>query len=145
MKITLRVLSCMSIAVIGSTCAAFTPASELQGMRPATPTSGPDAVFFFRPLVFEPNQGQCNSNVRFVARGARFDTFLTDTGATLVLRNVVESPSSQVHIALVGARPGVKAVAFDRLPGTSNYFIGNEPSNHITDVPNFAQVRYESV
>src|SRR6184192_3057956 len=38
------------------------------------------------PLVFEPNMGQTDSSVRFVARGGDYTVFLTGEGAVLALR-----------------------------------------------------------
>ena len=46
---------------------------------------------------------------------------------------------------LVGASATPQVVGLDPLPGTTNYFIGNDPSQWHTDIPNYAQVEEQSV
>jgi hypothetical protein len=46
---------------------------------------------------------------------------------------------------LVGASAGPQFVGLERLPGTSNYLIGNDPSRWHTDIPNYARVEARGV
>jgi hypothetical protein len=46
---------------------------------------------------------------------------------------------------LVGASPNPKIVGTDELPGKSNYFIGNDAKKWLTNVPNYAKVKYADV
>ena len=46
---------------------------------------------------------------------------------------------------LVGANPAAAVTGSDPLPGKSNYFIGNDPKNWHTGIPQFAGVHYQSV
>ena len=46
---------------------------------------------------------------------------------------------------LVGAGATPQVVGQDQLPGTSNDFIGNDPSQWHTDIPNYAQVEEPGV
>jgi hypothetical protein len=55
------------------------------------------------------------------------------------------APSSVLSMQLVGANAAPQVVGLDQLPGTSNYFIGNDPTEWHTNVPNFAQVEEKSV
>jgi hypothetical protein len=48
-----------------------------------------------------------------------------------------------VHMRLVGATATAPVTGEQRLPGTSNYFIGTDPHQWHTRVPTYAQVRYE--
>jgi hypothetical protein len=50
-----------------------------------------------------------------------------------------------VRMQLAGANAAVEPVGVDRLPGTSNYFLGNDPAKWRSDIPNFAKVRYDGV
>src|SRR6266567_5275287 len=50
-----------------------------------------------------------------------------------------------VQMKLAGANPSAKVMGADRLPGTSNYFIGNNPAKWQHGVPQFTRVRYEQV
>ncbi len=46
---------------------------------------------------------------------------------------------------LVGANPGPRMTGAEELPGISNYFIGSDPEKWRTNVPRYAQVRYQDV
>ncbi len=78
------------------------------------------------PLIFEPNQGQADSSVKFVSRGAGYGLYLDETGAVLALR-AAEKKLETVRMTLVGANRAAAVVGSEPLPGTSNYFIGNDP------------------
>ena len=96
------------------------------------------------PLSFEPNQGQTDPQVRFLARGAGYGVFLTADQAILSLRSSAQA-SSVVRMELAGANPAAAAAGASPLPGKSNYFIGNNPKKWHSGVPQFARVRYQSV
>ena len=57
------------------------------------------------------------------------------------------SPTMDVRLRmqLVGASPNAAITGTDELPGKSNYFIGNDPNQWLTNVPNYARVRYHDV
>ncbi|MGH9429195.1 MAG: hypothetical protein ACRD2L_23175, partial [Terriglobia bacterium] len=149
------------------------------------------------PIYFEPNLGQTDSHVKFIARGSGATTFLTATEAVFslpVARHSRESgnpdflptPTNQevtqmsisgirrltrgiglgvmdssprsrefqspqspignrqsvIRMKLVGADPKAQIEGLDRLPGISNYFIGNDPKKWRTNIPHYAKVRY---
>jgi uncharacterized repeat protein (TIGR01451 family) len=96
------------------------------------------------PLNFEPNQGQTDPQVKFLARGAGYGVFLTADQAILSLRSSAQA-SSVVRMQLAGANPAAAAAGTSPLPGKSNYFIGNNPAKWHSGVPQFARVRYQSV
>jgi hypothetical protein len=96
------------------------------------------------PLGFEPNQGQTDPQVKFLARGAGYGVFLTADQAILTLRSPAKS-SAVVHMQLAGANPAATATGTSQLPGKSNYFIGNDSAKWHSGVSQFARVRYESV
>ena len=95
------------------------------------------------PLSFEANQGQTDSRVNFLSRGAGYSLFLTPTKAVLSLKQ--GDTSNVVGMRLVGANPASRAVGLDKQAGVSNYLIGNDPSKWHTDVPNYAEVAYKGV
>jgi hypothetical protein len=102
------------------------------------------------PLIFEPNHGQAESTVKFVSRGKGYSLFLDSTGAVLAMRTAPKSGtqhgnSESVRMTLVGANPTAIVAGSDRLPGITNYFIGNDPKQWHTGIPQFAGVRYLSV
>jgi len=50
-----------------------------------------------------------------------------------------------VRMKLVGANPGAVAVNVEKLPGVSNYYIGNDPSRWLTGVPTYRKVGFDQV
>ena len=46
---------------------------------------------------------------------------------------------------LVGANPKAQIEGLDRLPGISNYFIGNDPAKWRTNIPHYAKIRYRDI
>ncbi len=96
------------------------------------------------PLIFEANQGQTDSKVKFLARGSGYGLFLTSDEAVLKIQSSTKDAFA-VSMALDGANKNVAVVGTDELPGKSNYFIGNDPKKWHRDVPQFARVRYDNV
>jgi hypothetical protein len=110
------------------------------------------------PLSFEANQGQADSRVRYLARGPGYTVFLTKEEAVLALKpgadrsrsrgGEASHPRSQgavVRIQPVGANPGAGIQPLERLPGTSNYFIGTDRAKWRTGIPTYAKVKYEGI
>ena len=123
------------------------------------------SLFAGLPLIFEPNQGQGNldagdARAKFVTRGSGYSLFLGSDGAILSLagarlmpggsssartRRTTVSRVESVQMRLAGANPNASVTGADRLPGKSNYFLGNDPAKWRTGVPQFARVRYENI
>jgi hypothetical protein len=118
------------------------------------------------PLRFEENQGQTNSEVRYVSHGSGYELFLTPQDAVLALRSLAPQAksapnrlvalresrnarfaerSSAVRIHLEGANSAPRITGVDPLPGKTNYFIGNDPKKWHTGVPSYARVRYADI
>jgi hypothetical protein len=117
------------------------------------------------PLSFEANQGQTDSQVKFLSRGSGYSLFLTRNEAVLALKKQEKKASHGPHLQpaslatrrskseseavlrmrLVGANATAQVTGLEELPGKSNYFIGNDPSKWRTNVPNYAKVKYANV
>lgn len=95
---------------------------------------------YARPLSFEPNRGQADKQVDFLAHGSAYRLFLLHGEATLVLKNGVA-----VRMRPIGAAASSSAEALDPQPSKSNYFVGNVPERWRTNIPNYAKVRYRNV
>lgn len=105
---------------------------------------------FQAPISFEPNQGQSDMRVKFVARGLGYDLFLTPSNALLLLghdrpRDKDDLSTDVVSMNVVGANPAAKITGRDKLPGKSSYFLGTNPNSWITNIPNFGRVQYEDI
>lgn len=46
---------------------------------------------------------------------------------------------------LIAANPKAAVEGLDKRPGVSNYFKGNDPSKWLTNIPNYAKVRYHDI
>jgi sugar lactone lactonase YvrE len=139
--------------------------------KAASPVKDPaSATYLSAPLSFEPNRGQANPAVRFISHGSGYSLALTDSAAVLALhhrtkrplrrpgafrlfdrgrrRDAARSKSAEtdvVRMELVGATPRHEVSGSHPLAGTTNYFIGNDPSKWQTKVPTYASVRYSGV
>ena len=96
------------------------------------------------PLAFEPNLGQTDRGVDFLARGTGYGLFLSDAGqATLSLRDgKIESAARAAVLRMrpVGGNPDAVARGERMLPGRVNSFVGDR-ANWRSDIPTFAAVR----
>ena len=117
------------LAALAASCAALAPAATV-----TIPT---------RSVAFEPNVGQTDTRVKYLAHAAHATLWLTEKGA--VLRVGRESEAAVVKLRFERANPSPEMKAEERRGGVSNYFIGNDPSRWRTGVPQFGKVRYRDV
>jgi hypothetical protein len=125
------------------------------------------------PMSFEVNVGQADNQVKFLSRGSGYSLFLTSTEAVLALNRNVRKAGNAIaeqmvgpqarnpkhdaagigervrqdvlRLRLVGANPAAKIEGSDKLPGKSNYFVGNDSAKWHSDISTYANVKYESV
>ncbi len=110
------------------------------------------------PLRFEPDASTPGVPERFIALGLAYHLMITPT-ETLVSVRKLRAPASDsqgsdlpgstpaswsernLRLAFVGAGPSARIAGENELPGSVNYFLGNDPARWRTGVPSFAQVR----
>ena len=112
------------------------------------------------PLSFEANEGQADRAVKFLARGAGYQLYLTSTEAVLSLNKKVankkkgssshanartSSTGDVVRMSLVGAITDPAISGEDVLSGKVNYLVGNDPRAWRTNVTTYGKVRYKNV
>lgn len=101
------------------------------------------------PLYFEPNQGQTDPQVKYLARGLGYGLFLTANETVLDLRRraTKDQPAtaSVIRMHLEGSSAAARIRAAQPLPGKSSYFIGNDPAKWVRNIPQFGRVEYQSV
>lgn len=107
-------------------------AAGAQALKPAPQTL--KAWQLGEPLHFEPSQGQARHGARLVARGGGFAVTLEAGRATLAL------PKNTVTLRWLGADPQAKLMASEPQASISNYYVGNDPSQWRTAVPNYGRV-----
>ncbi len=119
------------------------------------------AQFAQLPLRFEANEGQTDSQVKYLARGRGYTLFLTADAAVLALQKPASAGPKRASIGsdpqdggnkigvlrmrLAGADRNTQVEGRERLSGISNYFFGNDPRQWHSNVANYAQVRYRGV
>jgi Beta-propeller repeat len=91
------------------------------------------------PLGFEPNRGQTDPRVKFLARGHGLTLFLTSADAVLVTREAT------LRMRILGARADSDPQGLDELPGRVHSFIGRDPRKWHRDLPSYARVLYRGV
>jgi hypothetical protein len=94
------------------------------------------------PLSFESNVGQSDPRVQYLSRGQGYTLFLTPAETVLSLRDHKSKAGAALRMTLIGASRSPAMEALDRLPGKSNYLIGNDVTQWHTDVPQYARVQY---
>ena len=114
------------------------------------------------PLSFEAIQGQAGAGAKFLVRGNGYGIDLTGDAAVLSLCRAAQGTAGRnaeliggrlrrpvtceaIRMRLEGASLTAAPIGEEQLPGTVNYFIGNEPSHWRTRIPTFAKVRYKGV
>ena len=154
-----RLALCFALFSIGVASAeAAQASSNAAHAQPAPLTGKADAAANYGklPLSFEANRGQADPQVRYLSHGGGYALFLTGDEAVLALRKPGKTggraqgkapafKEDMVRMQLVGANPSPHIAGEQRLPGTANYFIGNDPEKWHTEVPAFAKVRYGNV
>ncbi len=93
------------------------------------------------PLYFEPNEGQADPAVRYLARGNGFTILLTGTEAVFVNTGTRQP----VRLRFEGARAPERAELLEPIPGVSNYLRGKDAAKWRTDVPHFGRARFYNV
>lgn len=130
-----------ALAVLAMACILLRPDGPApdgaSGVRGGTHGSVPAKL----PTRFEPNRGQTDPRVRFLARGPGYRLFLTRREAVLSL----SGPEATVRLRPLGANPRARLSAAERQVGTTNYLRGSARSRSITGVRGYGQVRYHDL
>lgn len=143
-RMTMRVTTAAGVVLAGTTLVRWDSPSS-GGADAAGPAKA-------RHLAFEENRGQHDTRARYVARGANFSLFLTDTGAVLAVpaaggATPAEGPRRGValRLDLVGASGGATAVGEVPLAHRVNYLKGRDASRWVTGVPTYDRVRQRAL
>ena len=97
------------------------------------------------PLAFEANVGQTSDAASFVAHGQGYAMWATAEGPVLRLAEPRGSKAAVLRLRAVGGATKGHPEPESLLPGRSNYFLGNEPSQWKTNVSRYRALRYAEV
>jgi hypothetical protein len=106
---------------------------------PTQPVAGVPARPERLPLVFEANRGQHHRDARFLARSRGFHAWFAD-GEVVLDSRAGDAGRDVVRMRVGGAAPRPQGGAL--LPGTSNYFLGNDATKWVTGVAHHADLTY---
>ena len=87
------------------------------------------------PLAFEPNEGQANAQVRFLAHSPHATVWFTQR----------EAVYGDLRVRFEGAAAAPRMEGQDRQTGISNYFSGNDRKRWRTNIPRFGKVVYHDL
>ena len=91
------------------------------------------------PIVFEPNAGRWDPQVKFSARTDNYRVFLTAQGAEL------SAAQHKLSISMLNANPRAEISGAEELRCQTSYFLGNRKENWRTGVANYGRVRYRAI
>jgi hypothetical protein len=124
------------------------------------------------PLAFEANEGQTDSQVKYLARGNGYTLFLTPSDAVFSFRSTSATANDRaghgralrvqkttrtrsrsaernstavVRMKMLGNNVQAKVTASKPLPGKINYYIGDDSKKWHTAVSQYERVSYENV
>ncbi|MDP8980916.1 MAG: SBBP repeat-containing protein [Acidobacteriota bacterium] len=92
------------------------------------------------PLAFEANRGQADARFLYLARSANQAVYLSRSGAVLAAPG-----APQVEIVFEHGRADAIIEPQNPQAGVSNYFIGRDPKNWRTGIPQFGSVQYRNL
>src|SRR5437016_11356972 len=142
----------MGCAILAIVAIGLHRASLSGSASPLSPTSDKSRQITFSslPVAFEPNLGQTDPQVKYLARGSGYNLFLTSNEAVLSLaaercssptqkannrlarfgksqmmsQRGGASGTSVIRMQVAGGNANAQMVSNERLPGVSNYFSG---------------------
>jgi hypothetical protein len=143
-------------------------ASSLSKTIPPAARDRLQAAYAALPLAFEPNRGQTDAQVKYMARANGYTLFLTNQDAVFAFHSKIsanqlrmrrlsavahassapvakEKPPAVVRMRLVGENSSAQITAANQLPGKSNYYLGNDPKKWQTNVSQYARVAYKNI
>jgi len=142
-----NVLSFMGAMLVLLALTAFKGTAQ-EGPGGSTPHGLPETQFE-APISFEPNLGQAEERVKFMARGPGYRLSLTQQGAVFTFEQPESHAGAESYNSLtvkfVGANAAPKLAAKEELAMTSSYFLGADPKKWRTGIPNYARVTIEDV
>ena len=91
------------------------------------------------PGHFEENRGQAPADVKFLSKGLAYTLLFRGNDTTL------QFDKDSLRVKFAGSNHSPRIIGESLLEGKSNYFVSNNPAHWKTNIPQFGQVKYESV
>ncbi len=112
--------------------------------------SGEGSASVELPLSFEPNRGQSENGVQFVARGPGYTIYLNEEGSSFQLSSAMGESAGKIKplfaVKLAEQKKSKSnLLGLDEQPSKSSYFTGSDPKKWLTGIPNFGRVARRGV
>ncbi len=128
----------MKILVVLIALLALAPAVAGMGDTPPEIDSGVD--YNVLNPGFIPNAGQYEPGVDYILQSQGATIFFTRNELVLT-----HASGDVIRQSFAGASPGVNLTAGDQRPGVVNYYVGNDSSKWVSDIPVYANIVYEGL
>ena len=119
-------------------------APDLETQKPRAPTRLQVASGTL-PFYFERNQGQSPPQVKFLARAAEAQLFLTSREVIFELPATGPKESVSFSMRFKDAHQRPYVTADEPLSGRTNYLVGNDPTHWNTKISHYGRVRYREL
>ncbi|HST06227.1 MAG TPA: SBBP repeat-containing protein [Chloroflexia bacterium] len=141
------------VLLMGSMLLASLGETFWRALAPAAETPS----FGSLPLSFEPNAGQSDPSVRFMAHAGGSTLFFAPSEVVLSVAPPKRGSSDPrlgdqhagqeiaIGLQFVGSNPAVAVRQGDTLPGKVNYLKGKDPSLWLTDLPTYSGIIYSEL
>ncbi|MEW6731971.1 MAG: SBBP repeat-containing protein [Acidobacteriota bacterium] len=117
-------------------------------MSPETATASTQwsKIYQQLPMSFEINEGQTDTQVKFLSRGSGYTLFLTANEAVLSLeKRSTQAQPATLSMRFAGAKTSPSVTGIMPLSAQSSYFFGNDPAQWRTNVRHYSRVKYEQI
>jgi hypothetical protein len=131
-----------------------------QSANSAQPTSTVNNQYGKLPLSFEPNVGQSDASVEYIARANGYSLFLSSNHTTFLLKaDSAKQQSSKkgsseasrfargslLRLQFSNSNPNALMTAVEEQLGKINYLIGSDPKSWHVNIPTYASVKQQSL
>lgn len=97
------------------------------------------------PRIIE-NKGQAGPDIRYYIQIHSGTVCLTASEIMFLFPSpATAAGTEQIRLRFIGADPDAKIEAADEVPGTFNYFLGNEPKKWVRDAHSYQRVTYREL
>ena len=127
--------------LIGGAQAALPPL----GAAPMPPVAPYGDALAHLSLRFVANQGQWEAAVRFAAPGAGHTLYFTPRQVIFSLAGEGGAAATRVRLSFPGARAHPQVEGIAPLPGSVNFFLGNDATQWRVNVPSYGAIVYHNL
>jgi len=131
-----------SAGVVDSSSAVDNNMSNFTQFNNSSNNESVKAALLKLPLSFIENRGQLSEEVKFMVKRAGQTVFFSPSEVVFALSS--GNNSSVVRMSFEGSRSG-DITGEQKLSGTANFFMGNDSSKWVSEIPTYGSIRYKDL